>query len=182
MKKTLIMMCGLPASGKSTVARRIWRQLDHPAYFSLDNTREELFGTRKVQKLGKEVWQITMIKIIRAFREHDIVIYDATNITPARRLSVAQKLLEFIHEVDIFCVYMAIGTKTAKERNKQRNEEERVPDEIIDKMADEFIKPSFEEEHQGQQLFKEIYKIYPKTLDNSADIVYNILTKQIKEN
>lgn len=182
MKKTLIMMCGIPASGKSTVARRICRQFDHPAYFSLDATREELFGTRKIQKCGREVWKMTMLKIVGAFREKDIVIYDATNITPERRIAVVQELLTFMREVDIFCIYMAIGTKTAKERNKQRDKDICVPDEVINRMADEFIKPSFNETYKGQQLFKEIYKIYPETLDNSADIVYDILTKQIKEN
>lgn len=47
MKKTLIMMCGIPASGKSTVAQKLKNRLPNTKYFSLDEMRKWLLGTRK---------------------------------------------------------------------------------------------------------------------------------------
>lgn len=181
MKKTLIMMCGVPGSGKSTTATRLMKYFDHPCYFSLDQTREEMFGTRAVQAHGGDVWLWTMKKIVNAYFSHDVVIYDATNITPSNRYAVAQYLRKNNLYVDIFCVWLNVPQGLAKERNAMRKPEERVPDRVIKDMNSRFVEPTFKEELEEQQIFKEIYKIYPETLDNSADIVYNILTKQIKE-
>lgn len=181
MKKTLIMMCGLPGSGKSTVANQLVYILDHPKYFSLDQTREYLFGTRQVQKCNHEVWQMTMVDIMRAFRERDIVIYDAVNIDPKARIDVIKKLKEMEEDFDVFCVFLDTPIDIALKRNKERPKDMQVPYEVISSFRFRLVEPSFKEELDGQQIFKDIYKIYPQTLNNSVDIVCDILTKQIKE-
>ena len=50
--KILIMMCGIPASGKSTIARNLQQLIGNTPIVSMDDIRVYLFGTRKCQKQG----------------------------------------------------------------------------------------------------------------------------------
>lgn len=175
MKKTLILMCGIPASGKSTTAEKLARHFDHPPIVSLDMIREELFGTRKEQAHGDVVYNYSLVDTIMFFKLHDVVIYDATNRTAKMRKRVVEQIQKSV-KCDVFCVYLATDRATAIERNKARDESIRVHEEVIEKMFDTLQEPSIAEEY-----FKDIYKIYPETLDNTKFIVYDILTKQILE-
>lgn len=175
MKKTLILMCGIPASGKSTTAERLANHFDHPPIISLDAIRENLFGTRAIQKQGYIIYKKSIIDTVISFKNHDVVIYDATNRTAKARKRVVEQIQKNI-KCDVFCIYLATDRATAIERNKTRDENIRVPEEVIEKMLNNLQEPSIAEEY-----FKDIYKIYPETLDNTKFIVYDILTKQILE-
>lgn len=56
MKKILILMCGIPASGKSTLVHNLSLHLNNTPIVSMDGIREEWFGTRKCQDKGQEVY------------------------------------------------------------------------------------------------------------------------------
>ena len=91
MKKTLILMCGIPASGKSTLAYNLSLHLDKAPIVSMDGIREEWFGTRKCQDKGWEVYSQSLDDVIWYFSTYDIVIYDATNRTKKARKQMEQK-------------------------------------------------------------------------------------------
>ena len=176
MKKTLIIMCGVPASGKSTVARRLQQHFDHAPIISMDDIRETKFGSRADQNHNYEVYNYSIIAVVDAFKTHDVVIYDATNRTRKARKQLVNQISNYWN-FDAYCVYLATDIDIAIERNEQRSEHEKVPVSVIRRMCDSLQEPTYEEEY-----LKDIYKIYPETLDNSRAIVYNILVKQIKEN
>lgn len=176
MKKTLIIVCGVPASGKSTIARRLQICFDHAPIVSMDDIRETVFGSRADQSHNYEVYNYSILATAKAFESHDVVIYDATNRTRKARKQLVNELSKY-WDFDTYCVYLAIDIDIAIERNAQRAEYQRVPVTTIRHMYDTLQEPTYEEEY-----LKDIYKIYPETLDNSRDIVYNILVKQIKEN
>lgn len=133
----------------------------------------------KNQSKNRLIFKITMDMIIYYFYViGDIVIYDATNIIPCQRKNVVKYLAYKGFSPNIYCIYLDTTPEIAKDRNRARDEEERVPDSVIDSMAQRFTPPTATEEFNGQYIFQDIYKIYPETLDNSVDIVYDILTKQ----
>ena len=81
MEKILILMCGIPASGKSTIASTLVEYLKEQksAIISMDAIREKWFGTRKCQDRGDEVYAQSVEDVLWAFEHFNIVIYDATN-------------------------------------------------------------------------------------------------------
>lgn len=176
MKKTLIIMCGIPASGKSTVARRLQKHFDNAPIISMDELRETLLGSRADQSHNYEIYKYSLDAAIQTFNNHDVIIYDATNRTRKARKQLVEALSNY-WDFDAYCVYLATDIDIAIERNLNRAKNEIVPLPALRRMWNTLQEPTFEEEY-----FKDIYKIYPETLDNSRDIVYNILTKQIKEN
>lgn len=176
MKKTLIIMCGIPASGKTTVARRLQQHFDNTPIISMDELREALLGSRADQSRNYEIYICSINAAIQAFNNHDVVIYDATNRTRKARKQLVEELSTY-WDFDTYCVYLATDINIAIERNLNRAKNEIVPLPALRRMWNTLQEPTFEEEY-----LKDIYKIYPETLDNSRDIVYNILVKQIKEN
>lgn len=172
--KILIMMCGIPASGKSTVARNLQKSIGNTPIVSMDDIRVYLFGTRKCQEQGELVYNLSMSKTIRLLQKQDVVIYDATNRTKEKRKEIAEYIQERVKCI-IYCVYMATPFDTAIERNKNRDIDIQVPGKVIHCMFCTFEPPTEEEKY-----FKEIYVIEPKIFDNNKDMWYNMFVNQIK--
>lgn len=172
--RILIMMCGIPASGKSTVARNLQQLIGNTPIVSMDDIREKLFGTRKCQKQGDLVYSLSIGKTIRLLQEKDVVIYDATNRTKEKRKEIAEYIQEYVKCI-VYCVYMATPLDTAIERNKNRDKDIQVPEKVIHRMFDTLEPPT-----EAEKYFKEIYIIEPKVFDNNKDMWYNMFVNQIK--
>ena len=174
MKKTLILMCGIPASGKSTVAYNLSLHLDKAPIVSMDGIREEWFGTRKCQDKGWEVYSQSLDDVIWYFSTYDIVIYDATNRSKKARKQIVEDIQTYI-DCDVYCVFMNTPIDIALERNANRDESIQVPLAVIHRMSATLEPPTEEEKY-----FKEIYIIEPKVFDNNKDMWYNMFVNQIK--
>jgi predicted kinase len=80
-KKTLIIMIGLPYSGKSTAAREYDCPIVNP-----DSIRVALHGHKFIPEAEPHVWAIAKTMVRALFLAgHDYVVLDATNLTEARR-------------------------------------------------------------------------------------------------
>ena len=79
--KTLILLCGLPRSGKSTWAKQQGHPIVNP-----DSIRLAVHGQRFIAATEPLVW-VTAKYMVRALflAGHDTVILDATNNTEKRR-------------------------------------------------------------------------------------------------
>ena len=174
MKKTLILMCGIPASGKSTLAYNLSLHLDKAPIVSMDSIREEWFGTRKCQDKGWEIYSQSLDDVIWYFSTYDIVIYDATNRSKKARKQIVEDIQTYI-DCDVYCIFMNTPIDIALERNADRNENIKVPETVIHHMYNTLQPPTEEEKY-----FKKIFNVIPKTLDNSKDIWYNMFVNQIK--
>ena len=174
MKKTLILMCGIPASGKSTLAYNLSLHLDKAPIVSMDGIREEWFGTRKCQDKGWEVYSQSLDDVIWYFSTYDIVIYDATNRSKKARKQIVEDIQIYI-DCDVYCVFMNTPIDIALERNADRDESIQVPATVIHHMYDTLEPPTEKEKY-----FEKIFNVMPKTLDNSKDMWYNIVVNQIK--
>lgn len=177
MKKILILMCGIPASGKSSVAYNLAQYLEEQKsiIISMDNIREEMFGTRKCQDRGDEVYAQSVEDTLWAFEHFNVVIYDATNRTRKARKRLVKTIQKW-YDCIVYCVFMNTDVTIALERNKNRNEDIQVPDEVIYRMASTLQSPIEEKE----KYFEEIFKVTPELLDNYGDMWYNVFVNQMK--
>lgn len=169
--KKLILMCGVPASGKSTVAKKLSICLNNTPIVSMDDIREMLFGTRKCQQQGDLVYNLAVNRIIRLFRDTDIVIFDATNRTAKARKQVIQDIQDCV-DCSVYCVFVNTPLDIALDRNLNRDESIQVPPAVIRRMH-ETLQPPTNKEY----FYEKIFEITPETLDIYKDLVYNINTK-----
>ena len=169
--KKLILMCGVPASGKSTIAKKLSICLNNTPIVSMDDIREMLFGTRKCQKEGYLVYNLAVNRIIRLFNETDIIIFDATNRTAKARKQVIQDIQDCV-DCCVYCVFLNTPLDVALDRNLNRDESIQVPPAVIHRMYNTLQPPTNEE-----YSYEKIFEITPETLDICKDLVYNINTK-----
>lgn len=122
--KTLIMMVGLPRSGKSTVARG----LGHPIV-SPDAIRLALYGQTFIREAETMVWAIADLMVKAIFiAGHECVILDATNLTKAGRMK-----WHIAGDWKIEPIVMDTPAKVCIERAREEGDLELIP--IIEQMA-----------------------------------------------
>ena len=146
-KGKIIILMGLPASGKSTTAESIMKSAwlnDHKPilYCSLDATREQLYGTRK--KLGgKKVFKKTMEELKLYLSRGATCIYDATNLTKKTRARVLQALTPYYETAEIIFLNTPYETCLVQDRN--RKFEHQVGQKVIQQMSERIELPSADE-------------------------------------
>lgn len=147
-KNVLIVMCGLPASGKSTYSQ--W--LAENAHFYRvcpDLIREELYGDENIQGDGKKVFSIARYQMKELGSIGANVVFDATNIDRNRRVELVKKMRPYFDI--IICKWFSTPLLTCKLRNAKR--ERQVPYEVIERMYENFRQP---EKDEGFDIVEEI--------------------------
>ena len=147
-KNVLIVMCGLPASGKSTYTE--W--LTESGVFCgvcPDKIRGELYGDENIQGDGKQVFAIAHHRIKDLGQSRNNVVFDATNIDRNRRMKLIKEMRPYFDI--IICKWFSTPASICYERNFYR--ERQVPSTVIKNMADRFRTPTLEE---GFDLVEEI--------------------------
>lgn len=135
-----IMMCGLPASGKSTYAQKLAKEQNANIHSS-DEIRKELSGDINNQDINKLVFKTLHNRVKEDLRNGKNCIYDATNISYKRRMAFLQELNKIPCEK--ICVLVAATYKDCLDRNAQR--ERNVPEEVIKRMYMNFNTPYYYE-------------------------------------
>lgn len=147
-KNVLIVMCGLPASGKSTYSE--W--LEESGVFKRvcpDLIRKELYGDENIQGDGNKVFSIAHERIQVYGTFGDNVVFDATNIDRRTRIKLVEEMRP--HFDIIICKYFSTPLYICKIRNEQR--ERQVPYEVLESMERRFRAPTVDE---GFDLVEEI--------------------------
>lgn len=126
---TFWMMVGLPASGKSTVAKQFAEEYDANIHSS-DAIREELSGDANNQDINDLVFKTLHNRIKEDLRIGKNCIYDACNISYKRRMAFLQELKNIPCEKN--CVLMAVPYEECLKRNAER--ERKVPEHVIQRM------------------------------------------------
>lgn len=152
-KNVLIVMCGLPASGKSTYSE--W--LASNAHFYRvcpDLIRKDLYGDENVQGDGKKVFSIAHYQMKEFGSVGANVVFDATNTNAKRRKELVKEMRPYFDIIILKWFNTPINVCFA--RNAQR--ERQVPEEVIRRMAQNFFnKPTIEE---GFDIVEEIKNYY----------------------
>ena len=130
----LIILCGIPGSGKSTYAKNyISDCTKNTIHLSSDSIRAELYGNESIQGNPSEVFSLMQKRAVDALNNGCDVIYDATNITRKDRASIIGICPKF---AKIECHIIWAPIETCIERDSKR--ERTVGKEVIDKMLKRF--------------------------------------------
>ena len=132
----LVVMVGLPASGKTGWAERNFRTIVSP-----DRIRIEEFGTRFDESIEDDVWTRAHRRTRQGLEAGDVVCFDATSLTRHRR----RDLLAIAHDVGVpaVAVWMDTPRHVAWRRNRERDRS--VPRHSFAEMVVAFEPPSEEE-------------------------------------
>jgi predicted kinase len=110
--KRLIMLVGLPASGKSTAARKLARRGFTP--LSADSIRRELYGDAAIQGDASEVLAVFDRRLDELLAKGADIVVDNTNVWPDLRKPILDRARVFgytdiaIYVIDtplIVCLY-----------------------------------------------------------------------------
>jgi predicted kinase len=147
MKQKLIVMVGVPASGKSTKGQQIAED-NNFAYVSRDFIRTVLdLGHGKAEEaITKKVF---LGFVEAALLRGDTVVADATHLNVDMRAPLIDLGARF--EADNIALVMNTSYETCVLRNAQRNEDSQIPANKLRKMNEMFRKP-----HEAEG-FKNVY-------------------------
>ena len=157
-KPKLIMMCGLPASGKSTYSKELAEEHNANIHAS-DSIREELSGDINNQNINDLVFQTLHKRIKNDLKDGKSCIYDATNISYKRRMAFLNELNKIPCEK--ICVLMATPYEECLKRNAER--ERKVPEEVIKNMYMRFDVPYWYEGWNRIETYFGLYRATYKT-------------------
>lgn len=132
----LILLCGIPGSGKSNYSLKIAKKHD-VKIFSSDDLREELFGDVNNQDNNVKLFEELHKRIKCCLREGKSAIYDACNISYKRRMAFLAELKNIPCEK--ICVLIATPYEECLERNSKRDRH--VPEHVIERMYRQFNIP-----------------------------------------
>lgn len=146
----LIMLIGIPASGKTTYAENYKNQFPDTVILSSDSIREELYGDPNIQGSPNKIFGIMKERMASCLKNGNTVIYDATNVKVRDRESALRKASDM--GVCSEAVYFCTSLKIALKRNEDRDR--KVPEHVIRRMYFGLEPPKI------QEGFKEIKYIY----------------------
>lgn len=139
-KNVLIVLGGLPASGKSTYAEMLFES----GIFQIvcpDLIRKAFYGDESVQGDGKRVFETAFHDMKEYGCLGENVVFDATNINADRRKALVKEMRPYF-DIIIF-KWITTPVSICYERNFYRDRQ--VPSNIIKRMSDNFEEPTMDE-------------------------------------
>jgi predicted kinase len=124
----MILMIGLPGSGKSSLASELLAECPRSKLISTDAIRAELFGSENVQGPWLLVWHQVERQLRQAVEQSLLTIYDATNAVRRHRQEAIAlaRATGFTH---ITGLWLDTPVELCLERNRMRDRT--VPEEVI---------------------------------------------------
>ena len=145
----LFVLCGLPASGKSTYAQELAEKYNANIHSS-DEIRKELSGDINNQHINDIVFSTLHKRVKDYLSNGKSCIYDSTNINYKRRMAFLQELNKIPCEK--ICILMATPYEECIKQNNTRDR--KIPEEVIERMYKHFDVPYW---YEGWDDIKVIY-------------------------
>lgn len=158
-RPTLVILCGIPGSGKTYYAKQLLKDSyykDRTIHLSSDGIRQELYGDEAVQGDPGEVFSLMQKRAVEALNNGLNVIYDSTAMTRKDRsgiIAVCPKFAKIQCDIVWSPIEVCIQRDAARERT--------VGKEVIDRMLKRFQAPYYDEG------IDEIKVILPNNFDST---------------
>lgn len=149
----LIILCGIPGSGKTTYAEKYIEE-HNAIHVSSDRIRAELFGDESTQGDNDKVFSLMQSRAIEALNNGQSVVYDATSVTRKDRSYIIALCPKFV-KIECHIVWAPIETCIERDATRERT----VGKAVIDKMLKRFQAPYYDEG------IDEIKVIFPNQFD-----------------
>ncbi|MBW4559840.1 MAG: AAA family ATPase [Mojavia pulchra JT2-VF2] len=140
----LLLLIGLPGSGKTTLAKKLQAECPQMQVISTDVIRGQLFGNEAIQGPWLLIWRAIQEELQQVLAAGKTAIYDATNVQRRHRREIITlaRDLGFTHITGIWAntpVWLCLT------RNKRRSRQ--VPEDVIWRMHRQLrdAPPSLEE-------------------------------------
>lgn len=146
---TLVLLVGIPGSGKTTYAKNYIEQTPNIIHLSSDAIRKELYGDENIQGNPADVFSLMQTRAVEALNEGQNVIYDATNITRKDRQGIISVCPKFAR-IEAHIIWAPIETCIERDAKRERT----VGKEVIDKMLKRFQTPYYDEGIDGIKIVK----------------------------
>jgi len=127
--KRLILLVGIPGSGKTTLATRLIERGFH--CLNADSIREELYGNAAEQGDPQEVFGIFFERLDKAMGENLDIVVDNTNLNPKQRKPILEHAATAGY-TDIQLWLLDVPLEVCQKRNAVRSRN--VPEDIVANM------------------------------------------------
>ena len=143
-QKRLYLMCGIPGSGKSTVAENYIKNNDNVIWVSRDKIRFSLLKEGEDYfSHENEVLDLFYSSIQQYLDNGYDVIADATHLNSNGRHNTLAMLN--LKDVELNVIYLNVPLKVAMERNDKRTGLSRVPQSVVRRMYYQQEAPTYAE-------------------------------------
>lgn len=159
----LMMLVGLPGSGKSTWAEKYITENGNTVIIASDKIRKELFNDENSQEDNNRVFYEMEVRALNYLNKGVNVIYDATNVVRKRRKAFLDKLPTWVRK-EAYVIWAPLEVCIERDSSRDRT----VGKNVIWKMVKSYQPPFFDEG------FNRIY--YKYTINSDFDIL-NYITK-----
>ena len=144
-QKTLFLMVGCPASGKSTFIKKQIPLMTNARAISRDEIRFALVAEDEPYfSREDEVYECFINEIRQALIECDHVFVDATHISEGSRKKTLIRLKPFINQCQVFPVVFNTTEETCLLRNSYREGRRQVPESAIKNMKKSMTDPVYD--------------------------------------
>ena len=135
----LIVLLGIPGSGKSTWAKQYVLKCDASfTIVSSDEVRKILCGNLRDQTRNNEVWEIVLNQVQGHLKRGRNVILDATNTGTEKRRKFISQLPPCNRFIKVFQVSKPIAKSRISKDMEAGVERTPVPDHVIERMFKQF--------------------------------------------
>ena len=132
-RPTLILLVGVPGSGKTTYAKKYIETNPNTVHLASDRIRAELWGDETIQGDNSQVFTLMQSRTIEALNNGQSVIYDCTNITRKERACIIGICPRFV-KIEAHIVWTPIEVCIERDAARERT----VGKEVIDRMLKRF--------------------------------------------